>query len=160
MAVINRYSLVLNGVNVVRDVVAGTMDLSGSLAYNQLPAMPFSVRPPSQRAPQAEQETGLRHDHARDDMDDAADRAGRPGCLSILAGSCPSYAWRLSRFTGRPHASVGKTLAERLMTERVFGLGTSGRLGWLRAKQAKKPAKVAAIGIKPIAGAFSASTRG
>jgi hypothetical protein len=158
MAMINRNSLVLPGVNVVRDVVAGTMGFGRNLASYQMPAMPFSVRHPSQ-VPQAEQKTGLRHDHAERGMDDAADRAGRPGCSVILAsrssapaadlatgGSSSTAAWRLHPFTGRFQASVGVSLAERLLALRGRGQRTSGHLGRLCAPAARKHATA---GIKP-----------
>jgi hypothetical protein len=158
MAMINRNSLVLPGVNVVRDVVAGTMGFGRNLASYQMPAMPFSVRHPSQGYSQAEQEPGLRHDHADGGMDDAADRAGRPGCPSILGGSCSSTPWRLHRFTVRARTSLDQILAEKLLTSRVQGLRTSGRLGRQRTQQARKHAATA--GIKPACGALSGSTRG
>src|SRR5437762_4880091 len=87
MAVINRNTLVLTGVSVVRDVVTGAMGTGLNVACAELSRSPISTRHPSQRYPQAEQKTGQRLDHAESGMDDAAYRAGRPGCREGLLAS-------------------------------------------------------------------------
>src|SRR3989442_14674780 len=81
MAVINRNTLVLNGVSVVRDVVTGTMGNGLDQVMARTSTSPFTTRQSSQRTPQAVHEYGPRHDHAYQlSMADARDRAGRPGC--------------------------------------------------------------------------------
>src|SRR6516164_3366533 len=135
MAMINRYTLVQSGVNVVRDVVTRTMGFGGNLANVQIPASPFSTRHPSHGYPQAEQQTGPRHAQVTRDLDDATDRAGRPGCLRILASrspapdagrisplgwslaggrACPTAVWRFGRFLAEPWTSVGELLLAAL----------------------------------------------
>jgi hypothetical protein len=161
MAVMNRYSLVLNGVNVVRDVVAGTMGLGGNLAYNQMPAMPISTRRLSQPVPATEQEPGPRYDHAPSGVDNhAVDRAGRPGCPSACARTRSVEAWRLSRFTDTTRRFTGEVLAERRLTAPVLALRSSRRLGRLSTPQARKQAAAAKAGIKPAGVALPATTRG
>jgi len=92
MAVINRNTLVLNGVSVVRDVVTGTMGSGFNPAAGKTLGMPFSLRLQSQCYPLAEQKPGRRHDHADQDggAAGAADWAGRPGCSSRVLGSLPA----------------------------------------------------------------------
>jgi hypothetical protein len=135
MAVNNRNSLVLNGVCVVRDVVTSTMGFGFNQAWVQAPAIPFTLRHPSQRYPQAEREPGQRHDHADgDDVDDAADRAGRPGCrVGVLASRSPAL--------------------------RVEALGR-GQLRLPCATEARKHARERWTWLKPAGAALPTSTRG
>jgi len=92
MAVSNRNSLVPNAVCVVRDVVMGTMGFGFNPASVQPPAIPFTLRHPSQRYPQAVMESGQRRGHAGTaDVDTAVDWAGRPRCgVGVLASRSPA----------------------------------------------------------------------
>ena len=125
MAVGNRNTLVLNSVCVVRDVVTGTVGLGFDSASGKTAAIPFSMRPPSHRYPQADQELSPRQDHAdRCGAAAAAGRAGRPGCSGVFAslgrtwplatgGTAPTAAWRFGRLTAEHPASVGNLLRRR-----------------------------------------------
>ena len=164
MAVINRNTLVLTGVSVVRDVVTVTMGNGLNSACAQLPAKPISTRHPSQRYPQAEQTTGQRHDHAElSGVDQAAYRAGRPGCREgflasrglalpaslTLGGSCPTAATRIGLIMAGRMVPVGKRLPGRLLPSFVKALRrgskqTNAELAWRQ----------------PAGWALSASTRG
>jgi hypothetical protein len=164
MAVVNRNTLVLKGVCVVRDVVTGTMGIGLNTA--QPLANPFSMRRQSQRYPVTVQETDPRHDLV-------AERAGRPGCVlasrspalgagrTVLRGwslargrACSMAAWRFGRFTARPSASADRTLPGRLLALRGLASGTA-----IRA-EARKHAKASLAWLKPAGGALAASTRG
>jgi hypothetical protein len=124
MAVINRNSLVLNSVSVVRGVVTGTVGMGFDPANEKLVAIPFSMRPRSYAFAQAGQETSLRQGHAaRRGADIAAERAGRPVGAGVRAsrspawfpatrGACSTAAWRFGRLTAKPPASVGNVLPE------------------------------------------------
>ena len=109
MAVINRNSLVLNGVSVACDKVAGTMGNGVDAAVRWATAMPFPTRHPSHRFPQAMQEPGQQQRLADDcGGDSLAARVGRPGsspCVlaSSLArtGSRRSNGLRLGRLSTR-----------------------------------------------------------
>jgi hypothetical protein len=181
MAMINRNTLVLNRVSVVRDVVTGTMVNGVNPAKSQAPVTPFSMRPPSQRYPQAVQETGLRYGHADHlGLDHAAERAGRPGSSGVLAsrspapsarriialrwsimgGSCPTAAWRFSRFTARLQASVGDVLPGRSLALRAHPVIAGQRLSLPRLGRARKHATAKSGWLQPAGGALLASTRG
>ena len=85
MAVVNRNTLVLDSVSVVRDVVTGTVGMGFDSASGKTTAIPFSMRPPSHVYEQAGQETRLRPDDAaRRGVVAAANRAGRSACF----GAC------------------------------------------------------------------------
>ena len=181
MAMINRYTLVQTGVNVVRDVVTSTMGFGGNLAKLQIPASPFSTRHPSHGYPRAEQQTGPRLDQATRGLDDATDRAGRPGCLRILASrspapgagriipgewslargrACPTAVWRFGPFAVNPRTSVGKPLPGKRLALCVQGLRMGSHLSRLLAHEATRHAASTWAGRKPASGALSASTRG
>jgi hypothetical protein len=182
MAVINRNTLVLNNVRVVRDVVTGTMGNGLIQAIAQAATSPFSSRHSSQRYPQAGHEPGPRHALAGPaDEDAVADRAGRPGCCSGVlvrrspalgagrtlppgwsvskGGCCPTAAWRLDRFTAGAWASAGMLLPGRFKSPRDMALRQGSRL-WLQTGEARKPAAATRTGLKPVGGTSSASTRG
>ena len=143
MAVINRNTLVLDSVSVVRDVVTGTMGMGFDSASGKTAAIPFSMRPPSHAFPQAGQKTSMRQDHAdRCGAVAAAARAGRSECSGALAsrspawslatgGACLTAAWRLGRYPAEHPASVGNVLPERLLASRVeaFEAGLARRTG-------------------------------
>ena len=173
MAVINRNTLVLTGVSVVRDVVTVTMGNGLNSACAQLPAKPISTRHPSQRYPQAEQTTGQRHDHAETSgVDQAACRAGRPGCregflasrgLALQAsqttgGACSTAATRNGPTAITP-ASVSNRLPGRHLPSFAKALRIS-RLPRLDAKQGPKQANAGLAWRKPAGWALSASARG
>ncbi len=172
MAVINRNTLVLNSVSVVRGVVTGTVGMGFDSARGKIAAIPFPMRPPSHPYPQAVQETSPRQDHAdRCGAVSAADRAGRSACSGVLAsrslawslatgGSCPTAAWRFGRFTAKHTASVGNVLPGSLLASRVEALrnGQPLRLAW--AQRARKHAQAGRAGRKPVGGALPTSARG
>ncbi len=184
MAVITPKTLVLNGVYVVRDVVTVTLGKGFDTVNAQTLAMPFCMRQPSQRYPQAVQEAGQRLNHAdQDGADNAADRAGRPGCCpGVLAsrspalgagriistrwslatgGSRPTAAWRFDRMPVKPaRASVGMVLPGRIPPSRDLVLGSGKRFGLPVARWARKHAAANLAWLKPAGGAPSASTRG
>jgi hypothetical protein len=173
MAVINRNTLVLTGVSVVRDVVTVTMGNGLNSASAQRPASPISTRHLSQRYPQAEQANGQRHYHdAIGGVDHAADWAGRPlGCDGFLAsrspafmaglaqgGTCPTAAWRFGSMMAKTMAPVGKRLPGHLPS---FGKALRiSRLQRLDAKQGRKPAKAMLAWLTPAGRALATSTRG
>jgi hypothetical protein len=117
MAVINRNSLVHNGVFVVRDVVTGTMGNGIDAVTFQTTAMPFSTRLPSQRFPHAVQEPWQRRRLADDfGADSPAVGAGRPGsrpCVlasrpgAITAGLTSPKAWLLASTGSCSTAGLG-----------------------------------------------------
>jgi hypothetical protein len=172
MAVVNRNTLVLNGVSVVRDVVTGTVGSGFGTACGKSAAMPFSMRPPSHSYPQAGQETSPRqHPAARRDADRAAGRAGRPGCSGVLAqrgclwplatgGAYPTAAWRFGRFTAKHPASVGNALPGHLLASRGEAprIGTTLRLPGMLG--VKRHAEAGPVGFKPAGGALLTSARG
>jgi len=167
MAVMNRNTLVLTGVSVMRDVVTGTMVNGLNPASVWLSTSLFSTRHPSQRYPQAEQVTGPRHDHADfGSVDQAADRAGRSsGCDGFLAsrspakagfrmgGSCPTAAWRFGPATANAMAPVGKTLPWRPKSSLALALR-------IDSVQARKQAKANQAWLTPAGWALAASRRG
>jgi hypothetical protein len=144
MAVINRNTLVHNGVSVVSNAVTVTMG-NGLNSACALSTGPISTRCPSQWYPQAEQKTGQRHDHALGGMDPAAYRAGRPGCREGFLAS-------------RSLASRAR-LPERLLFSFERALDIS-RLQRRDAKQGLKQTKAGLAWQKPAGRALSASTRG
>jgi hypothetical protein len=172
MAVINRNTLVLTGVSVVSDVVTVTMGNGLNPACAELSRSPISTRHPSQKYPQAEQMTGQRLDHADSGMDDAAHRAGRPGCRAGLlasrglalpasltsGGACSTAATRI-RQTAILMAPADMRLPGRHLPSFVMALRTS-RLPRSAAKAGHKQAKAGLAWRKPAGGALSASTRG
>jgi hypothetical protein len=85
MAVMNRNSLVLTGVSVVRDVVTCTLGNGGNPARLWASASPIPMRRSSQRFSEAYQATEPRHLHASTDADCVRERAGRPESLGRLA---------------------------------------------------------------------------
>src|SRR5262245_48351517 len=111
MAVINRNSLVLSDVSVVRDVVTGTMGNGIYQATCQAPAMPFSKRRLSQWFPQSVQEPAQRQCPADSiGVDSHAARAGRPGSrLRVLASRS-----RSARLAGDGSCSTESLGASRL----------------------------------------------
>jgi hypothetical protein len=182
MAVMNRNTLVLFGVPVVRDVVTGTTGLGFNTANPETQAMPFSLRQPSQRYPRSHMEPRLRLHHTdRHGVDGTADWAGRPGCRSgVLAsrspdmssgriiptgwslarrGTCSASAWCFGLFTAKPPATTGKVLSGRLPASRVAALASLGcyQPG---AKRARKHIEAHLAWLKPAGGAALASTRG
>jgi hypothetical protein len=134
MAVVNRNTLVLDSVSVVRGVVTGTMGMGFDSASGKTAAIPFSMRPPSHAFPHAGQKTSPRQDHAdRCGAVPAADRAGRSECSGVLAsrspvwslamgGACSTAAWRLALYTAEHPASVGNVLPRCLLASRVEAL--------------------------------------
>jgi hypothetical protein len=174
MAVINRNTLVLTGVSVVRDVVTVAMGNGLNSACALLSVKPISTRHPSQRYPQAEQTTGQRHDHAEiSGVDQAACRAGRPGCregflarrglalpASLTAGgSSPTAATQLGRIMAECMASAGMRLPGRLLPSFAKALRRRS-LPRLAAKQGSKQTRAELAWRQPAGGALSASTRG
>ena len=174
MAVTNRNTLVLTGVSVVRDVVTVTMGNGLNTACAQLSANPISTRHPSQRYPQAEQITGRRHDHADlGGVDQAACRAGRPGCregflasrgLAMpaslpMGGSCATVATQLGRISAERMAPAGKRLPGRLLPSFAKALRMRS-LPRLAAQQGSKQTQAELAWHQPAGGALSASTRG
>ena len=171
MAVINRNTLVLTGVSVVRDVVTVTMG-NGLNSACALSTNPTSTRHPSPRYSQAEQKTGQRYDHAESGMDDAAYRAGRPGCregflasrgLALQAsqttgGACSTAATRNGQTAITP-ASVSNRLPGRPLPSFAKALRMS-RLPRLNAKQGRKQTNAGLAWRKPAGWALSASARG
>jgi hypothetical protein len=143
MAVVNRNTLVLKNVRVVRDVVTGTVGMGFDSASGTTAVIPFSMQPPSQAYPQAGQETSPRPEHAvRRGAACAADRAGRSGGPDVFAGR--GHAWPLA--TG----GTASTAAWRIPVPRVT-LGTRG----------KHRASVGNLaGLKPAGGALRTSARG
>jgi hypothetical protein len=122
MAMINRNSLVLNNVSVVRDVVTGTMGNGIHQASCQAPAMPFSKRRLSRWFPQAVQEPAQRQclaDYLGGDS--PAARAGRPGSPFRVLVTPSRYAGRL---TGGESCSTNGVRASRFEAWRG---PTSGR---------------------------------
>ncbi|HLJ96133.1 MAG TPA: hypothetical protein VKU02_23355 [Gemmataceae bacterium] len=125
MAVMNRNTLVLDSVCVIRGVVTGTLGMGFTSASREATAIPFSMRPPSQAIPQAGQKTRTRLDHAdRYGAVAAADRAGRSECSGRLpssgfawspamGGTGLTAAWRLSRESAEHLASVGNAAPKR-----------------------------------------------
>ena len=174
MAVINRNTLVLTGVSVVRDVVTVTMGNGLNSACLRLSAKPISTRYPSQRYPQAERTTGRRHDHAvSGGVDQAAVRAGRPGCREgflasrrlalpasrTMGGSCATAALQLGRITAECLAPVGKRLPGRLLPSFAKALRMR-RWNQRHMQQGSKQANAALAWRMPAGRALSASTRG
>ena len=182
MAVIHRYTLVLSGVSVVRDGVAGTLGVGRDAAKRLTSADLFTARRQSQRRyPQAEHEPGPRPDHAGDPgAADAADGAGRPGC-GVLAsrspalpagrtlrrgrslaaeGVCRSLAWRLGRFTTGPTATAGRMPSGRPNALRAMAPRPGDRTGLPRGETARGHVTASRAGLKPAGGALAASTRG
>jgi hypothetical protein len=144
MAVTNRKALVLTGVSVVRDVVTVTMANGLNAACAQLSASPISTRPPSQWYPQAEQQTGRRHDHADlGGMDQAAYRAGRPGCRE--------------GFLASRNLAIEARVPERRLPS--FAKALASRLSKL-AKQGLKQAIAGLVWQTPAGRALLVSTRG
>ncbi len=134
MAVVNRNTLVLDSVSVVRDVVTGTMGMGFDSASGKTTAIPFSMRPPSHAFPQAGEKTSRRQNHAdRCGAVAAADRAGRSEGSGFLAsrspawsvatgGTCLTAAWRLGRYPAEHPASVGNVLPRRLSASPIEAL--------------------------------------
>ena len=183
MAVINRNSLVLDRVNVVRDVLAGTMGFGLNQAMAQPPASLHQTRHSSHSYPRTESESGSWHGHARcAGIDQATTRAGRPGCCpGVLAsrspanyagriipaewslaigGACRTAAWPLDRFAIESLASVGKVLSGSIQLLRTSLPRPSSRWGLALAKHARKHARAGQADIKPAGWTLSASTRG
>ena len=126
MAVINRNSLVLNNVSVVRDVVTSTMDTGLNSTRVQLPASLSILRRTSLCYPQTAHEPGMRHDHADfSGVDDAARRAGRSGSSlasrslglresrNILGCSVVSTALRISQSWQNAKQAVKQATAKQ-----------------------------------------------
>jgi hypothetical protein len=168
MALINRNTLVLTGVSVA-DVATVTMG-NGLSPACALSANPISTRHPSQRYSQAEQKTGQRYDHAESGMDDAAYRAGRPGCregflasrglalpASQTTGACSTAATRIGQTAITP-ASVGNRVPGRHLPSFAKALRMSRLPG--HAKQGPKQANAGLAWRKPAGWALSASARG
>jgi hypothetical protein len=88
MAVMNLESLVLRGVNVVRDVVTGLKRIGANqAAVRQTPAMVLShLRHPSQSDPWSDADPALRYERATAGGS-TAKRAGRPGSSAGVLGS-------------------------------------------------------------------------
>jgi hypothetical protein len=108
MAVMNRNSLVLTGVSVVRDVVTCTLGNGGNPARLWASVSPIPMRRSSQRLSEAYQATEPRLMHASFDADCALERAGRPESLGRLAGRKPALAsqrW-LSPVGGAPSGAT------------------------------------------------------
>jgi len=181
MAVINRISLVLNGVSVVRDVT-GTMGRGTNPASVNALGIPFSRRL-SQCYPLAEQQPGWRQDHAdKNGAAHAAKRAGRSGSSSRVVASLRSalaadrtnvMRWLLAtkvssplaasapgRFTARRAALSVRTLAGCLQASGVEALACGKRLRLPLAEQAITPIEVNLAGFSPAGGVPTASTRG
>jgi hypothetical protein len=166
MAMINRNTLVLTDVSVVRDVATSAMGNGLNLA-NPATTRPFSTRRQSQPYPKTESATGLRHEHDAHDADCAPDRAGRPGCCAgvlasrstasragravpmawplAIGGRRSSAAWRWGLVRSPRSATVGKVLLRCVLGARFQS--------WKRA--AARPA-----GLKPAGGTRRASTWG
>jgi hypothetical protein len=171
MAVINRNTLVLNSVSVVRDVtstvVTGFVSTRGEIA-----AIPFSMRPPSHRYAQAGQKASPRQVHvARGGADSPADRAGRPEGSGVLAsrslawipamgGTCPTVAWRFGRFTAKHPASVGNVLPERHLASRVEALGNGNLLRLPPSPWGRRHGEAGLAGLEPASEVRSTSARG
>jgi hypothetical protein len=170
MAVINRNTLVLDNVSVVRGVVTGTMGMGFESASGTTAAIPFSMRPPSHPYPQAGQKTSPRQDHAdRCGAVAAANRAGRSEGSGVLAsrgptwslvtgGTCLTAAWRLRRFTAKHPASVGNVLPGRLPASRVEALSNGNPLRLPCAQRARRHADAGLAGRT--GGAFPPAARG
>jgi hypothetical protein len=99
MAVTNRNSLVLNGVNVVRDVVMGTMGTGRNTVIDQTAASPSSSRLQSQQVPQSE---------ARE-------------------ASCLPDAWRIDRFMADRRVPADAMALQRLHHSRLLALQGQAR---------------------------------
>jgi hypothetical protein len=133
MAVINLNTLVLRGVSVVRDVVAGRTGLGSVKASGQTPALPVRMRHPSQGHREADTETDPRQPHAANGgVNPQARRAGRLGGILCSLGR-RSFALRaggpgrmaplwLDRFAVKPWAPVGTAYPTRLTAVRALGL--------------------------------------
>ena len=181
MAEINRNTLVLTGVRVVRDVVTGTMGIGLNTAGARPPASLQSSRHPSQRYPQAVQETGLRQGRAKDSgAAPAADRAGRPGCSALvrrspapgagraipggwllaMGGAGSSAAWRLDRFTVQRPAARGIVALRRSSVSALQGSSPQAGLGRLRGGKALRIEKPGLARLLRAGGTLAASTRG
>jgi len=172
MAVINRNTLVLNSVSVVRGVVTGTGGMGFDSASGTIAAIPFSVRPPSHPYPQAGLKISPQQDHTdKCGGDPAADRAGRPEGSGVLASwNCawslamgepwPTAAWRFGRFTAKHPASVGNVLPRRLLASSVKALGNGNPLRLPGAQRARRHAEAGLAGLEPAVGALPKSARG
>ena len=172
MAVINRNTLVLNNVSVIRGVVTRTVGMGFDSASGKTAAVPFSMRPSSHPYPQAGQRTSPRQDHADPcGAAPAADRAGRPDSLGALAwrslapslatgGRCPTAAWRFGRFTAKHPASVGNVRPERLLASRAEALGIGNPVRLPYEPRAKRHVEAGLAGVKPAGGALPTSARG
>jgi hypothetical protein len=172
MAVINRNTLVLNNVSVIRGVVTRTPGMGFDTASCKTASIPFSMRPLSHPYPRAGQRTSRWQSHADPfSAAPAADRAGRPERLGALAsrssapslatgGSCPTAAWGFGRFTARHLASVGNVLPERLLASRAEppAIGKPAKLPY--EPRAKSHVEAGPVGVKPIAEALRMSARG
>jgi hypothetical protein len=142
MAVINRNSLVLNNVSVVRDAVTGTMDNGLNSARVQLPASPSILRRTSHCYPQTAHEPGMRHDHADIfGVDDAARRAGRSG---------GSFASRSQWLRASRNFLTGCSTVSAALRERQ---------SWPLATEAKKQTSAKQAWFKPAWGMPLASIR-
>jgi hypothetical protein len=119
MAVAKPKTLVLCGVSVVRDVVAGTLGNGSKPASCRTAATPFSMRHPWY--PGSVQESHPWQDHAdRLGVDNpAGDGAGRPGCLigELARQRCASLAqraahWRREAGNIRPTMTAAALFAQ------------------------------------------------
>jgi hypothetical protein len=157
MAVNMLVTLVLRSGSVVRDVVTGRTSIGSQAAKRQAPTLPFPMRHPSHRYPMAEPESVRRLNRVdAKDVDNAADRAGRPGsgvgvphrrCLVQVAGLTGSGSrswagWRFDRFT------VGR--------RRVRGLAAAS----LRARGLRGGRRLCQRSMELAGGTLPASTRG
>jgi len=168
MAVINRNSLVLDNVSVVRGVVTGTWGMGFESASGKTAAIPFSMRPPSHPYPQAGQKTSPRQDRAdRSGAVAAANRAGRSESTGVRASGNPPWseamggtgstaAWRLRRFTAKHPASVGNELLRGHRASRDLALGNGNAIRLPVACRARRHAGLA----RRTGGAFPPSARG
>ena len=165
MAVINRNSLVLNGVSVACDKVTGTMGNGVDAAVCWATAMPFPTRHPSHRFPQAMQEPGQQQCLADDcGGDSLAARAGRPGsypCVlaSSLArtGSRRSSGLRLGRLSTR-YSRVSSDRSRWCSASSRWTLGSSiatRLLARVHKRDEAEPSR-----FNPAGGTPPASTRG
>jgi hypothetical protein len=182
MAVINRNSLVLFGVSVVRDEVTGTMGNGIYAVEFQTTTMPFSKRPPSQGFPPAVQEPGQRGYLAEGfSVDSPAVGAGRPGSHPCVlasrpcaitagrtspeawslagAGSCSTTGLRTRRLAAWQAQESGNRSQRRLHASHREALGNSIP-NRMRAARACKRDGVDLARINPAGGAPPASTRG
>jgi hypothetical protein len=182
MAVMNLETLVLRGVNVVRDVVIGLERNGSNLTGVQAPVSLSSTRHPSASDPWTDTDPGKRYERAMQGAAHAAIRAGRPGSLAGVLGSrsparcagrailsgwsqatggfCPSAAWCLEPLTAEARTAAGDILSGRAV---AFPRGTLQPVQPRQLTRLPRSAKRAGaeLAVRPPAhGTHAASTRG